>query len=290
MPPRSAAVAQMELTLRIRARRQQLGQSIRDVSSQLQFSSNYFSAVENGRALLATDKLTKLCEVLELDARETDELLALREIAREPRWTSEYSQLLTNDELALYIGLEYGATKINTFEGLIAPGLLQCDNYAVTLFRDDPATPGIRQQKHLELRRRRQQRLLADDDALILHVLLGETVLMQQIGGPAVLREQIVHMLDLIERLSATLTVRIIPFTVSPRGMVNSTTLHLLEFDSPHLPMLAWREGITPIGISDDPDLIDILLTNYDRGTASALSAYESVALMEARVKELERP
>ncbi len=279
----------MELTLRIRARRHQLGQSIRDISGELKFSSNYFSAVENGRALLATDKLTKLCQVLELDARETDELLALREIAREPRWTAEYSQVLTNDELALYLGLEYGASRINTFEGQIAPGLLQCDSYAMTLFRDDPMTPGIRQQKHLDLRRRRQQRLLDADDPLILHVLLGETVLMQQIGGRDVLREQIAHILDLIQQLASTLTVRVIPFEASPRGLVNSTTIHLLEFDSPHLPVLAWREGITPIGLSDDPELIDILLTNYDRGTASALTADESVTLMEARVKELER-
>ncbi len=125
-------------------------------------------------ALLATDKLAKLCEVLEFDRSETDELLALREIARQPRWTAEFAQLL-DDDLALYFGLEYGARKINTYEGLVVPGLLQSDDYAITLFRDDPATPGIRQPKQLELRHRRQQRLL-DDDPLILHALIGQPV------------------------------------------------------------------------------------------------------------------
>ena len=183
-----------------------------------------------------------------------------------PGWTAEFAQHL-DDDLALYFGLEYGARKINTYEGLVVPGLLQSDDYAITLFRDDPATPGIRQPKRLELRHRRQQRLL-DDDPLILHALIGQPVVTQQIGGAVVLRDQLIHLLRLIEQLSSTLEVRIIPFEASPRGMVNGSTVHLLEFDSRHLPTSAWREAMTPIGITDEADMIDVLLTNLERGVS----------------------
>lgn len=268
MPPRSPAVGQIELTHRLRARRSALGLPIREVSKHLDFTANYYSAVENGRTLLAPDKLELLCQRFEFSPTETAELQALRDLAREPRWTSEFDRVIT-PELAQFYGLEYGAAKVRSYEGSIIPGVLQTDEYALALIRDDPDLPGARAQRRLELRHRRRQRLYGDDP-LHLSVLISQSAIMQEIGGRAVLRDQLRKLADYIEQLP-TLDLRIVPFAASPRGMVNASTIHLLEFATVHLPVLGWREAVTPVGITDDSDLVDLLEVNFARATDLSL-------------------
>lgn len=285
MPPRSPAVGQFELTHRLRERRNALGLPIREISRHLDFTPNYYSAVENGRTLLAPDKLDLLCQRLEFTAEETAELQALRDLAREHRWTSDFSPVLS-PELALFYGLEYGAAKVRSYEGSVIPGMLQTDAYALALIRDDPETPGVKAQRRLELRHRRRQRLYGDDP-LHFSVLISESVVTQQIGGPAVLEEQIHQLVDYAEQIP-TLDLRVVPFSASPRGMVNASTIHLLEFATPHLPVLGWREAITAIGITDDRDLVDLLEVNFLRATESALTGEDTLTLLRARARELQ--
>ncbi len=285
MPPRSPAVGQFELTHRLRARRVALGLPIRELSRHLDFTPNYYSAVENGRTLLAPDKLELLCQRLEFTPAETSELQALRDLAREHRWTSEFSPVLSA-ELALFYGLEYGAAKVRSYEGCVIPGILQTDDYTRALIRDDPDAPGVRAQRRLELRQRRRERLYGDDP-LELSVLINQAAIMQQVGGPPVLREQILVLADYMEQLP-TLDIRVIPFSASPRGMVNASTIHLLEFASVHLPVIGWREAVVPIGITDDADLVDLLEVNFSRAAESALSREDTLTLLRARARELE--
>lgn len=285
MPPRSPAVGQIELTHRLRARRSALGLPIREVSKHLDFTANYYSAVENGRTLLAPDKLELLCQRFEFSRAETAELQALRDLAREPRWTSEFDRVIT-PELAQFYGLEYGAAKVRSYEGSIIPGMLQTHDYALALIRDDPELPGAWAQRRFELRQRRRQRLYGDDP-LQFSVLMGQTAITQEIGGRSVLRNQVLKLADYIEQIP-TLDLRIVPFTASPRGMVNASTVHLLEFATVHLPVLGWREAVTPVGITDDSDMVDLLEVNFARAAESALSREDTLALLRARAGELE--
>lgn len=285
MPPRSPAVGQLELTHRLRERRNALGLPIREISRHLEFTPNYYSAVENGRTLLAPDKLELLCQRLEFTAEETAQLQGLRDLARDYRWTSEFDRVITPD-LAQYYGLEYGAAKVRSYEGRILPGILQTDDYASALIRDDPDLPGAGTHRRLELRHRRRQRLY-DDDPLQLALLISEAALMQEIGGRAVLRSQVLKLADYMEELPS-LDLRVVPFSASPRGMVNASTVHLLEFATTHLPVLGWREAVTPVGLTDDSDLVDLLEVNFDRATEAALDRDDTLALLRARARQLE--
>lgn len=259
---------------------------IREIAQHLDFTPNYYSAVENGKAVLAQDKLTQLCQLFKLTTDETAELQGLRDVARRPRWTSEYSQILT-DELAQFFGLEHGASRIRSYEGGVIPGLLQTDEYAEALIRDDPDAPATRLPLRIKLRHQRQQRLF-DDDPLHLDVIVSQAAVMQQVGGAAVLRDQLLHVVKLIDQLPGNLQFRVVPFTASPRGMVSASTVHLLDFPSAFLPTLAWREAITTLGISDDPDLVDLLDTHFKRASEATLSREETVSLLRAETSRLE--
>lgn len=282
MAPPSPVVAQFELASRLRRRRAQLNLSAKAVSDHLGFSPNHWSGVENNRTILAADKLAKLADLFDLDAAEIDELQALRQIARAPRWWDEY-HYVQDERLAQYYGLEYGASAIRSFESWVVPGLLQTEDYARAVTQNDPDTTDARSRKRVELRLRRQRRLTEPDDdgeLLELDVVVAQAALMQQNGGADVLRRQLLHLVDLIEKLDKTLQFRVIPFTTTPRGMVNVSTLHLLSFASPHMPVLAWRESVEPLGITDDRDLLEVIEVNFTRARETALSRPDSLALI----------
>ncbi|MFV0258271.1 MAG: helix-turn-helix transcriptional regulator [Acidimicrobiales bacterium] len=284
--PASPAVAELELTYRIRARRLELGKKAAEVSKALDFSSNYWSAVENGRTLLAPGKLDQLVELFEFDAEEGSELKKLLSLAKGRRWWTHYATIL-DDELMLLHGLEYGAEWIETYEGYFVSGLLQTDAYAAELFKMSPEVSVTTAKQRWEFRQRRQRRLRGPDP-LRLTVLMSETVLMQQFGPPEVLRDQLSHLAQLIAELS-TLEVRIAPFDRTPGGMAGSSTTHLLHFKSEHVPVMVWRESITPLGLMDDPEEVETISVNYNQAWQSSLSPEASLELIGERIEDLSR-
>lgn len=286
MAPQSPAVAQLELTIRLRRRRAELGLSARNVSDHLEFSPNHWSNVENNRTILAADKIRNLADLFEFDDAEIQELLYLRKVARGRRWWDEYQHVL-DGTLAQYYGLEFGATSLRTFEASIVPGLLQTEDYASALTSADPDTNDARLRKRIDLRLRRKKRLFGADPLMMVAVV-SQAALMQQIGGPMVLRQQLLHLVDLSEQLDKSiLEFRVVPFTATPRGLLNVSTMHLLDFSSPHLPTLAWREAVEPLGITDDPDLLDLLLVSFDRALASTLDHAKSIAVVRDLAEDL---
>ncbi|HUQ59618.1 helix-turn-helix domain-containing protein, partial [Lentzea sp.] len=56
----SPVVAAWELALRLRQRRVNMGVEVKTITQRLDFSRNYWSAVENERKILSEDNLIKL--------------------------------------------------------------------------------------------------------------------------------------------------------------------------------------------------------------------------------------
>src|SRR5699024_932925 len=126
MPPVSPTVARWELGLRLRQRREQLGTDVATITQRINFSRNYWSAIENERKILSAEKLRTLLDLYEFDTDEQHELLELREAAKQRGWWSRYSGLFSDELLRLY-GLEHGAYGIRTYESLLIPGWLQTE-------------------------------------------------------------------------------------------------------------------------------------------------------------------
>jgi transcriptional regulator with XRE-family HTH domain len=289
VPPPSPAVAQLELTIRLRSRRAQLDLTAKEVSQHLGFSANHWSGVENNRTILAADKLQKLGGLFKFSRAEIKELLALHEIARGPRWLDDYHYILDGRDghLTQYYGLEYGASSIRTFETSIVPGLLQTEDYVRALVAADPDTNDARLRKRMELRMRRQQRLFGPDPIRMVAVV-SQAAFMQQIGGPDVLRRQLLHLVDLSDQLDRSiLELRVVPFTATQQGLLNTSTLHLLDFPSPHLPTVAFREAVQPLGITDDTDLLELIVVNFSQSLATTLSHAQSIALIRDLAEDL---
>jgi len=284
--PSSPVVASWELALRLKRQRERLGIEVRTITQALGFTRNYWSAVENERKILSPEALARVLDLFEFDDEEKAELSALRTAAKERSWVSNYSALFDADVQRLF-GLEQGARSMRDYESLLIPGLLQTADYIRAIMMPAVTLPQVEVDQRVDARLRRQQRLADPDDPFKLTAVISEAALRQQIGGRKVLRQQLVHLAELIESHPRKLDVRVIPFTATACGLFGAATVHLIEFGNPRLPTLAWQETVTAWGVIDDPVQVRNITTTYEDAYGRAQSRDQSLQAVHGHLKEL---
>jgi hypothetical protein len=281
----SPVVAGWELVLRLRERREQVGVEVKDITATLGFSRNYWSAVENERKILSEQNLTKLLDLLEFGTGEREEILALRDIAKDRGWWSEYSGFFDSDLRRLF-GLEHGAHSIRGYENLLIPGWLQTADYARAVIHPDVTVPRVEVEQRVKVRLRRQERL-DDPDPLRLTAVISEAALYQQIGGVAVLRDQLRRLVELIDKYPDNLDLRVVPFTATACSLFGGATVHLIDFQNPRLPTVVWQETVTAWGIIDDRPQVDAISAAFDVALQRSLDRSGSKEKIRQRIEEL---
>lgn len=280
MPPTSPTVARWELTMRLNARRKELGIDVDTAAKALKISRNHWWQIMSDRRALTDDHFDAIITLFGIGTQEQEELRSLRADARRRGWWSEYSALFSDDIRRLF-GLEHGAQAIRSYEGLLVPGLLQTETYARAVMTSDIArVRPVDAERYIEVRMRRQRRLLGDEP-LEVTALISEAVLVQQTGGPDVLREQLRHLAALVRDKRTRITIRVVPFSAARRPILSGSPFHLIDFASPVLPTVAWHESVATHGIIDDPVRVRELRIIYAEQLESALSQDDSIALIE---------
>jgi transcriptional regulator with XRE-family HTH domain len=281
----SPIVAGWELVLRLRERREQIGVEVKQITQELGFSRNYWSAVENERKILSEDALKKLLVLLEFDDNETLEMLNLREIAKERGWWSDYSALF-DGELRRFFGLEHGAHSIRSYDNLLIPGLLQTAEYARAVIHPDVTVPRVQVAQRVDVRLRRQQRL-DDAAALDLTCIISEAALYQQIGGSDVLRAQLEHVIKMIEKYPDNLNVHVVPFTATACSLFGGATVYLIDFENPRLPTVVWQETVTAWGVIEDRPQVEAISAAFTEALQRSMDRRASKEKIRQRIEEI---
>jgi hypothetical protein len=106
-------------------------------------------------------------------------------------------------------------------------------------------------------------------------------VLRQEIGGPAVLRDQLEHLLTLIDDHPETLDLRIVPFSSSGHEAMGGSSFYLMSFPNGQLPTVLWQETVTSTHLIIDPMTVREYAIAHATATQAALSREESHALIK---------
>ncbi|WP_405484294.1 helix-turn-helix transcriptional regulator [Nocardia sp. NBC_00511] len=286
MAPQSPTVARWELSLRLNEWRKQLNIDVDTAAKALKISRNHWWQIMSDRRALTDEHFAGMVKLFGIGGEEQKILRELRAVARDRGWWSEYSALYSDENRRLF-GLEHGAQSISSYEALLIPGLLQTESYARAVMTSDVARiRPVDAERYIEARLRRQQRLV-DADPLQLTVVLSQAALVQQTGGPVVLVEQLRHIVAMARDTRASVDVRIVPFAASERPILSGSPFHLIEFESPVLPTLAWHESVATHGIIEDPVRVRELRIIYGHQLDSALSREDSLALIEETANRL---
>lgn len=278
MAPASPTVARWELVLRLRELREQRGFDSATFARRAGFTAANWSHVEKGRRVLTSKSIGPVLDLLEVGADEQAELFELLEASKQRGWWAKSGALIGSELQRLY-GMEAGAQSIRSYDSLVVPGLLQTESYARALISADVMIRPVQVEQLVAIRMRRQQRL-RDNPPVELTAVIGEGTLLQQTGGPEVLRGQLRHLIELTDEL-ATVDIRVIPFTATAGAVLGGCSFHLIDFAGEQLPTFGWAESAVVGGAVDDPDLVRDLSFAYLRAAEQSLTRAESFSLIK---------
>jgi transcriptional regulator with XRE-family HTH domain len=197
------------LALELRRLRREQGLAQQEAARKCGWSGARLSYLENGQQPPNEDDLDKLLKLYEVPNTERDRYYTAVRRSHVAGWWERY-EFLIDDWIALYVGLEQGASEVHAYETLAMPGLLQTSDYATALMQSGLRHRSTREVARLvELRTARQAILTEGDETTKLDVVLDESVLKRSPGDVEILRGQLEHVLDMAER--PNVTVRVLP-------------------------------------------------------------------------------
>ncbi|MFE0401996.1 helix-turn-helix transcriptional regulator [Streptomyces nigra] len=283
--PRSApTVGQVVLGRRLLDLRESAGLKREEAARILRVAPATVRRMEMAEVSLKIPYLQLLLKAYGVSDAEADAFVHLAEEANKPGWWQRFHDILPG-WFSMYVSLEGAAALIRSYEPHFVPGLLQTEDYARGVLRSGAIgqTSPDDIERHVDLRMRRQ-RLLAREDAPRIWVVMDETVLHRQVGGPEVMRAQIDKLLDATKLPHVTL--QIAPFA---NGVHPGTfgPFVLFRFAVPELPDMVYSEYLTGAVYLDARNEVATHLEVMDRMAAQAATAHRTKEILRDLRKEL---
>jgi transcriptional regulator with XRE-family HTH domain len=173
--------------------------------------------------------------------------------------------------------LQARATEICSFEMGMVPGLLQTEAYA-------RAVLGAIDQTNLDDRtavRLARQGIFEKERPPTFWVVLSEAALHQEIGGRAVMAEQLAHLLTL--EGNPQINVQVLPFSGGAHaGMTGSFDVYRFASD----PAIVYTEGYGSAHPTANPEAVRDCSLRYDHLQAAALSIQKSAELIRGVMED----
>ncbi|MDW8809667.1 helix-turn-helix transcriptional regulator [Streptomyces scabiei] len=281
MPPRVNPTArQGRLGAELRKLREAAGIESRDAAAFLGVNQTQISHIESGRFGISEERLRRLASLYTCDDAQLINALADMASDRGKGWWEKYRGVLLPRALDL-AELEHHAAYVRLFEAVHIPGVLQTEDYvrAASAFVR-PDLPEDDREARVSFRLRRQEVL---DSGTPYDVIIHEAALRMRVGGAAVARTQLDHILKVAER--ANVTVRVIPFSAD--GFAGAG--FPLQYVGGVVPQLDTVQTDTPHGavFLDAPAQLRHYRAQFDRVDSASLSQDASLDLIRRISQEL---
>jgi len=167
----------------------------KQVADALDWSPSKVTRIENGSVSLSVTDLRALLAYYGVtDSGVVNGLVDLARRSRRARSPfAAFGDVFSPDALRFF-DYEHSATWIGSIELLVVPGLLQTEHYARTVMGVHGV--GAERVERFVSSRRVRQAVLDRPDPPTLSFILDESVLLRAIGGRAVMRAQLEHLLE----------------------------------------------------------------------------------------------
>ena len=275
----SPTVRGLLLARELKARRVRAGLKPAEVWPRLGWSQSKLSRIEGARILPSSTDVRQALELYGANTADTEVLLKLTRDAGTRGWWQQYNDVFTGS----FVGLEQGASMIRCYQAQLVPGLLQTPRYTravqhACLINDEAVI-----QQRVQARMNRQEVLRREPSPLRLHVVLDEAVLQRPLGGEAVMREQLRHLLESAGQ--PNISIRVLPFSAGGHAAVEGPFL-IMSFAEREDLEIAYVEGFAGDVYLESADQIGRCNVTFERVYSAALSETESAAMIAALIKE----
>jgi len=203
-------VRRRRLGTELRRLRESASYKLEEVAGLLGVAPSTLSRIETGKAPTKSAYLSHLLELYRVtDLGQRQVLVDMAREGHRKGWWAAYDDVLPSG-LGVYVGLEAEASGLRSYEISVVHGLLQTADYARAILRASaPRHTADQIERLVDLRLERQRRL-DEHPPLDLWVIHDEAVIRRVVGGPAVMRHQLAHLLVVAGLPGVTLQV--LPF------------------------------------------------------------------------------
>jgi transcriptional regulator with XRE-family HTH domain len=242
----SPTAARRRVRLAIREARDAAELTQSQVAEEMEWSLSKVIRIENGEVSISPNDLRPLLTFLGVKDKTTvSALLADARIARQRQrqaWyqTPEFREYMS-EALRHLIEYENDASAMRSYSVYYPPGPFQIPAYASALTGSWSGEMGEEAvAKIVEARRRRHEMVLERLDSMQVLMVLDQSVLERQIGGPAVLADQLRELQDLASR--GLISIRMLPFELdSP--ITNNGSFDLISLSGDPGGEVLYREN-----------------------------------------------
>lgn len=277
-------VRRRRLGTELRRLRESAGYKLEEVAGLLGVAPSTLSRIETGKAPTKSVYLSHLLEMYQVvDAGQRQVLVDMAREGHRKGWWAAYDDVLPSG-LGVYVGLEAEASGLRSYEISVVHGLLQTTDYARAVLRASAPRHTADQIERLVALRMERQRRLDDDPPLDLWVIHDEAVIRRAVGGAAVMRRQLAHLLAVAGLPGVTLQV--LPFD-SGAHAGHDGPFSIVEFrDRSDSEVVYVESAAGPLYLEKERD-VRANAEVFDRLRAAALPPDPSLDLISTAAQEL---
>lgn len=228
--------------------RTQAGLTLREVAGFLDWSAPTLSRIENGRRDTTTEEVAALLVVYKITGARKDHLVRLARTIDQPGWWETSADGIPGQLTAL-CAFEKEATKITSVELLLIPGLLQTAGYARAVLETGKVIPRELLDDRVSVRLGRQ-RVLAQRRPPELEAIIDEIALRRAMCDPAIMAEQLEHLVKMAAQPHVTIRV-----LRDPRHPGIAGPYLALEFPSPAQPFVHLEHFKSSLFLDEPEDI-----------------------------------
>lgn len=275
------------------ARKRQLGAALRqlrrtceltgdDVAAKLEWSPAKVSNIETARVTSHPNDIKLLLDLYEVrDEPEREKLLQLCRESREKGWWQAFGSAV-QPWATRYIGLEDAASSIRYFGVDLIYGPMQTEGYARAVIAAGGVDAGRAEVERVVRLRLARRRLLVDPDAPKVRVVFDESALCRRVGGPEVMRDQLLHLARLAE--DPQVEIQVLPWEGGAHPVMGNQ-FQILGFDDG--TAIVYLEALTGAQYLDKSSEIERYSTVFDLLSEQALSGSRSIEKLRSLAQDL---
>jgi hypothetical protein len=219
------------------------------VAKQLGVSASKISRIETGNSGLQVDDVAALLDLYEVSVGKRQKLLGLLHREDQKGWWERQAGL--PQMWRTLIDFENKATRIQNYESLVIPGLLQTSEYSAAVIRGTEPSLSNAELDNLVATRMARQTLLTRVSAPNFLAVIHEVALRMPVGEAGVMKRQLRHLLAITER--SNIELRAVPISAGAHAGLRGPFV-ILEFAEE--PSLAFVENHdTGIFLEEDTEL-----------------------------------
>lgn len=277
--PESTVRAEV-LGAELRRLREAAGLTLQETSERVGISPSHLSKLETGKRTQQIEDVASLCTVYKVFGQERRDLLELARNSAEPGFWQKPNRSFASRVATIRL-LESRATALFNFETMLIPGYLQTVPYMRAVMRGGMIEDEEEVDRRVVSRIQRQTSIRRRNAELT--TIVCESALHAQIGGLAVMRDQLNHVVEAAAR--PHVTFRVVPTSAGAHPGLAGPFVRMRFADRPGVVFVPCGTSSLFLEEPEDIEHYKVLTVELFK---LALSHDESVALVGSVAAALE--